>query len=179
VKDPDPESRDHDLDRLRWNHPVGYVVLACLFTIMCIYPLMCVNLSNGPGASVEWIIPNGFRGSVRIVEDPGGVTIPLVNGRYRVLIPADGYLVVKNKSFFYQGYEETAHFANGMSIPTLPDKDEGDQLAFFTDSSNNAFVGTWKQAHGKDGLNFEPGRSSPWIDSTPSPRKSADPTRRP
>jgi hypothetical protein len=129
------------------------------------------------------VIPNGFRGPVRIVASPNGPAVPLQGNEYRLSIPADGYAVVKDLSFEDGWHEERAVFENGKSIPTLADREHGNQLAFIHDSSTSSsepdsrgyvrwescFVGTWLEAYEDGGLKAEPGKWTP----KPSPKRQS------
>jgi len=63
------------------------------------------------------VVPNGYTGSVRIMLDPDGQDIPLVGGRYRVVIPADGMLRVRSFDPFEQWHELSARYVDGSPLP--------------------------------------------------------------
>ena len=81
---------------------------------------------------VEYVIPNGFQGTIIIRREPGAPEIPKVNGRYVLNIREDG-------TFVFDGYDpfhphlRTARFANGdpIWVSTRGDRPEARQIALF------------------------------------------------
>ncbi len=72
---------------------------------------------GGNGPAVEIVVPKGFTGSVWIMLDPGAQDIPLVNGRYEVVIPGDGVLRVRSFRPFAQWHESSARYDDGSPLP--------------------------------------------------------------
>jgi hypothetical protein len=71
-----------------------------------------------PRPPVLIIVPNGFRGPIKLVIDPkSGDHIPLVDGQYTVRIPKSGLLIIKSADPVTQWHSERAMFANGDSLP--------------------------------------------------------------
>jgi hypothetical protein len=85
--------------------------------------------SNGP--PVEIVVPNGFTGVVWIVVDPSAPEIPLVNGRYQVVIPAIGVLKVQSLKPFQRWHSQTARYQDGAPLPDAnnPREDDPETIA--------------------------------------------------
>src|SRR5262245_55201624 len=63
------------------------------------------------------IVPNGFTGIVWLIEDSQSKEIPKVQGRYRIVIPANGVLRVKSLHPLRQWHEFSARYEDGTPIP--------------------------------------------------------------
>jgi hypothetical protein len=66
---------------------------------------------------VDIVVSKGFTGPIWIVLDPEGKDMPQVNGRYQVVIPADGVLRVRSFRPFEQWHQMSARYADGTSLP--------------------------------------------------------------
>jgi hypothetical protein len=65
---------------------------------------------------VEIVVPSGFTGRVWVIADPDAMDIPLVNGRYQVVIPPDGILRVSSLEPFEQWHQSFARFDDGTIL---------------------------------------------------------------
>lgn len=74
------------------------------------------------GLPVEFVIPVGYTGTVRMLEDPTGQDIPMVDGRYSIVVPPDGFVRVRSFRPLEQWHALTARYADGTPIP----RDSGD-----------------------------------------------------
>jgi hypothetical protein len=116
-----------------------------------IFLLFCI-LGCGPGPNrIEYVIPNGFRGTVRIIHKEEAPELPIINGCYVYTIPEDGVL-------FFGGYDplvshlRTARFANGDSIwvsRRIHDHPEGGQVGLFGGSTHREWGGRPNENDGK------------------------------
>jgi hypothetical protein len=69
------------------------------------------------GPPVDIVVPKGFTGPVWIVLESDGQDIPLVNGRYQVVIPADGVLRVRSFRPFERWHQSAARYDDGTPLP--------------------------------------------------------------
>lgn len=79
--------------------------------------LLLAGCGGGSGPPVDMVIPKGYTGPVRIILDPEGKDIQLVNGRYQVVIPADGTLRVRSFGPFQQWHQSSARYDDGSPLP--------------------------------------------------------------
>jgi hypothetical protein len=71
------------------------------------------------GPPIDIIVPQGFTGPVWIVENPAsGTVIPLIRGRYRVVVPPNGVVRVASLKPFEQWHALTVQYPDGTFIPT-------------------------------------------------------------
>ena len=75
--------------------------------------LFCTGCGQGSGPPVEIVVRNGFTGPIWIMLDAKGQDIPLVKGRYQILIPADGVLRVRSFGPFNQWHRSYARYEDG------------------------------------------------------------------
>ncbi|MFL5245068.1 MAG: hypothetical protein ACJ8FY_23445 [Gemmataceae bacterium] len=133
---------------------IGWIALVCM--ILVVGGTFCLTwYANRSGPDVVIIVPNGFRGPLKLSLDPkNGTEIPMEGSRFIVRIPASGHLVIKNADPFTQWHSETAMFENGESLSTNHDErlppekvrliDLGSSLSrsgHSSDESLNYFVG--------------------------------------
>src|SRR6266480_1053785 len=71
--------------------------------------------SNGP--PIEMTIPKGFTGPIWIILDESAPELPLVDGRYRVVIPASGVLRVRSFKPFERWHAFTANYDDRTPVP--------------------------------------------------------------
>lgn len=71
---------------------------------------------NGFGRPVELVVPRGFTGMVWLVLDPKSQEIPLVNGRYQVVVPDGGVLKVRSFSPLEELHQFSARYKDGVPI---------------------------------------------------------------
>jgi hypothetical protein len=62
-------------------------------------------------------VPKGFTGPIWIMLDESAPEIPLVEGRYRVIIPVSGVLRVRSFAPFTRWHSFTAKYDDGSPIP--------------------------------------------------------------
>jgi hypothetical protein len=80
--------------------------------------LLCLaGCSERSGPPVELILPNGFTGTVWLVQDPAGQEIPLVDGGYRITVPAAGVLRFRSLPPVEQWDTFSARYGDGTPIP--------------------------------------------------------------
>ena len=108
------------------------------------------------GPPVDMVVPKGFTGPVWIVLDPDGQDIPLVEDRFRVVIPAGGVLQVQTFTPFQEWHQSSAQEDDGSPLPKGFD-DGADAVALHGGGIANSqrvckefywmpyFVGTAKQ----------------------------------
>jgi hypothetical protein len=111
-----------------------------------------VGCNLGEGLPIHFVVPNGFRGEIRIIEDPGNGEILPKHGRWIIcVLPATGILKVKSLKPFLAVHEETACYADGGVLNPGIDTNA---IAFFglgsfaSGSTNGVsyFVGTQAEA---------------------------------
>jgi hypothetical protein len=96
-------------------YPHALVVIAAIAGCLAV---ICLYLW-GPGASIEFVLPNGFRGPIWIVEDPNvDNTMEYSNGRYIAQIPRNGVLRLSSTRAFKRLHSMTAKFENGKTLYT-------------------------------------------------------------
>lgn len=146
-----------------------------MFGTACIWPTFNCFAGFRSGDPVVFVIPNGFRGPVRIVENQAAPEVPHINHEYRLTIPKSGFVIVKDIGFLTELHNERAVFENGKEIPSLTDRQHGDELAFILGSSTYSsvpegdgytqweqrFVGAWREVYEEGGLGAEPGTWKP------------------
>jgi len=112
--------------------------------------LFCLGCSSRPN-QIEYVIPNGFRGTVRVIHKEGAPEVPIIDGRYVLSIPEDGVL-------FFGGYDplvshlRTARFANGNPIwvsQRIDDHPEAGQVGLFGGSTQRELSGRLDENDGK------------------------------
>jgi hypothetical protein len=68
---------------------------------------------------VEIVLPDGYTGPVYLIEDEtNGEDIPMMGGKYVVLVPTSGRMRVKSFAPFQRWHEETVRYARGTPIPS-------------------------------------------------------------
>lgn len=74
---------------------------------------------------VHFIVPNGFRGEIRLVLDPqNGERIGLANGRFTFRIPDNGILHVASFGPLQEPHMQTASYADGSPLLLENEADE-------------------------------------------------------
>ena len=81
--------------------------------------ISCVT-SASQDYTIEYIIPNRFRGIVIIEQDPARGAAPAIMdcNTYVYRILDNGTLLVRDFGLFERYHYETAHYADGRAIPT-------------------------------------------------------------
>ena len=104
-----------------------------LFFGLVFFGLMfCVGCASKPN-QVEFIIPNGFHGTIILKYDRNSPALQSINGRYVVGIPESGVLSFGGYDPFVS-YLCTAKFANGHEIwvsKRLDDRPNPEQIGLF------------------------------------------------
>lgn len=117
-----------------------------------------------------YILPTGFRGPIHIAEESSAPRVRLVQGAYRLAVPASGYLTVHDLDFMRDWHSTRAFFEDGKEIATESDRLHPSDVALIVDALvsstkadgaghtrwTRAFVGTWPEAYEKGGLEKEP-----------------------
>jgi hypothetical protein len=93
--------------------------------ILVLLLLIIAGCRGGNGPAVDIVVPKGFTGSVWIMLDSGAQEIPLVNGRYEVVIPGDGVLRVRSFLPFEQWHESSARYDDGSALPEADEVNPG------------------------------------------------------
>ena len=114
-----------------------------LFLLMTILLSAC----HREGPSVDFIVPDGFRGVFQISPKDGAHPIKLVNGRYIIEVPSSGTLYVDDMRPFRQWHQERAFFKSGSPLPDSILAGDSDSIRLHglsTDSNDNSWwlVGT-------------------------------------
>jgi hypothetical protein len=79
--------------------------------------LMLLAGCNDSGPPVDIVVPKGFTGPVWIVLDPESQDIPLINDRYKVVIPPDGVLRVRSFRPLQRWHKLSASYDDGSRLP--------------------------------------------------------------
>ena len=70
----------------------------------------------GTGKPVHYIVPDGFRGPLYVVEDPSYDDPPFEDGRYVFRFPESGVLFVKSLDMFGKFHTSTAEWSSGAEL---------------------------------------------------------------
>ena len=125
----------------------------------------------GSGPPVDIVVPKGFTGPVWILLDPDGQDIPLVDGRYQVIIPKGGVLRVRSFQPFERWHQSASKYDDGTPLPEesggMPPKTNavalrgGGSAVTQRDGKDVRwmpyFVGTAEQYSERPALDFPPG----------------------
>jgi hypothetical protein len=96
---------------------VGWLAVILMLVAVGL-PFGMISYHNQPGHSILMVIPEGYRGPVKLIIDKRhGVNVPLVNGTYTYHIPQDGTLRIQDDSPFRKWHTMTAVYTNGNPIP--------------------------------------------------------------
>jgi hypothetical protein len=79
--------------------------------------LLLAGCSTASGPLVELIVPKGFTGTIWLLLEPGGKDIPMIDGRYQVVVPPDGVLRVRSHGPLEHWHSFSARFDNNITIP--------------------------------------------------------------
>jgi len=107
---------------------------ATITVALCALICGCGDRSGPP---VKYILPNGFTGYFRIVEDnTSEVTIKLESGAYVYRIPSSGVLVINELPGKDYYHSFSAQYVNGQTIPLgVDDRTAPSTLAYYSLSS--------------------------------------------
>jgi hypothetical protein len=97
---------------------IGWLLLLALPTAA----LVIGHVVGESGPPVELVVPKGFTGTVWLMLDPAGQDIPLVDGQYRIVVPAGGVHRVRSHQPLQQWHSFSARYDDGTPIP----QDHGD-----------------------------------------------------
>lgn len=77
------------------------------------------------GEPIHFVIPKGFKGEIRIVENKlTGIVPVLEKGRRVIHVPPNGFLEVSSLDLFERLHEEIAVFEDGVVIPSSLDENQ-------------------------------------------------------
>jgi hypothetical protein len=128
--------------------------------------------ANKSGTPVEFVVPDGYAGPVILMLDPkDGMEITRQDGKYMILIPADGFLRVRSFDPLERWHEETWTYAGGRIIPDAKLAAQPDPDRVMLRGGNSAesegvrwiehFVGTESQLHKHLQTSFGPPKQPP------------------
>lgn len=110
------------------------------------------------GPAVHFVLPDGFRGEVRVEEDrPDGVELRTDRDHFLILVPESATVRVKNSDLFSPWHKERAFFRSGEELPVISIYREQPEVVamrnlgtfFYGDDkagTNVYVVGTWDDA---------------------------------
>jgi hypothetical protein len=109
---------------------------------------------------IRYIIPDDFRGEIRIERSAGGIDVPLKDGYLTIAIPNNGKVRIKQPDLFSRWHKEVALSPSGRELPFFPSyREQPDAigmrtLGMFNDPANNLppetmvyVFGTWADAN--------------------------------
>ena len=79
--------------------------------------LLLSGCSGKSGPPVQLIVPKGFTGWVWLLLDPNSDPIPLVNGQYQIVVPANGILRVRDFEPLNRWHSFNAFYDDRTPIP--------------------------------------------------------------
>lgn len=111
--------------------------------------LLLAGCGGRTGPPVELVAPKGFTGTVWLILDPNGQDIPLVDGRYRIVVPPDGVLWVRSHQPLEQWHSFSAMYDDGTPIPL----DHGSDVGVGTETV--AVRGGWAGVSHRGGRDYQ------------------------
>jgi hypothetical protein len=110
--------------------------------------LICAGCGSGVN-QVEFVVPNGFQGSIVLMHIEGARELPFVGGRYIVEVPESGE-VAFGGYFPFSSYLCTGRFANGdpLWVSTRGDEPEDGVVCLLSGGSSRSFQGTVGENNG-------------------------------
>lgn len=94
------------------------VIAVALLLVAVAVPIGLIAYYNRTGYPILLVIPDNYRGSVRLVIDRDrGVDVPLRDGVYEYRIPASGKLLIREDQPFREWHTEKAVYVSGKQIP--------------------------------------------------------------
>ncbi len=123
------------------------VTLAALMMGVFIWMGSTIQCS-GTGPPVLYILPDNFRGQIKLVVDAEAPEVPLLDGNYVVRVPREGLVKVKSTDFLFQWHEVRARFKSGKALSI--DSENRNQLSLISmgqESSNVADEHGYKDWH--------------------------------
>lgn len=121
--------------------------------------LICIGCEREePTRSHQFVIPAGFRGIIRISEDPAGTPVR-ATGDVTIMVPTDGVVKLRSTKSLYKLGRVAATSIDGSSIPKGIGGEPPDTVRFFSlfsdsEGTNYYLVGTsdeWSRLQ-KEGL---------------------------
>jgi hypothetical protein len=79
--------------------------------------MLIAGCGSGNNPRVGFVVPEGFTGPIWILFDRGGQDIPLIDGRYRVVVPDEGVMRVRSHRPFERWHQTSARYDDGTSLP--------------------------------------------------------------
>jgi hypothetical protein len=121
--------------------------MRCAVLVFVMLALTGCGGGNRGGSPVELVAPKGYTGMVWLVLDPNGEDIRLVDGQYRITIPASGVLRVRSLQPMEQWHAFSARYDDGTPIPS----DDGKGIA----PEVVAIRGRWSGASKQGGRDYQ------------------------
>jgi hypothetical protein len=113
---------------------VGVVLIGLLF-------LLFTLVAPKPGVPILFVLPDGYRGAFYVMEDPRSPTVLRPEGnRFTIRIPSKGVLKVKSMMPISGFHRESAQYAGGGTILSLPNNPP-DQIALYQAEASGAKPG--------------------------------------
>ncbi len=107
-------------------------ILARAATIVAFLALILLHGCSEKQSEVQFIVPDGFRGEILIIEDnENGLDNSGENGVYKYVIPKNGRLLVKSFEPFRKWHQERTSFANGDVIANENTQGNNHKIRFF------------------------------------------------
>jgi hypothetical protein len=87
-------------------------------SVLCAGALLAAGCSS-KGSPIVIVVPKGYTGMIRIVNDPTAPEIPLTDGCYCVVIPPNGVLPVRSLKPFQRWHSETVKYDDGSPLRSV------------------------------------------------------------
>lgn len=95
----------------KWGR-VALVLVAVVLLAMLLYKY----LGLGIGRSIHYVVPDGFRGTLYIVEDSDYDDPPVEDGKFVFRFPESGVLIIKDLNMFNRWHSSTAEWSSGETL---------------------------------------------------------------
>jgi hypothetical protein len=79
--------------------------------------IVCSVLSCSTSTKHEFILPQGFKGKIKIWKDPSSQTkLILVNNKVTIFVPANGELAIQDDAILGGWHETSARYSDGSRL---------------------------------------------------------------
>jgi hypothetical protein len=93
--------------------------------VLTVLPMLLLAVGcDGQGKAIDFVVPKTLAGPIWLIVTADAPEIPVVNGHYQVMVPANGVLHVRSTSPFEQWHRSSAKFDDGSALP-VADQGEG------------------------------------------------------